>query len=463
MLSRAAILASGPQRIINRRASAIMTASTPAVSGPTTGLFSALRHRPFVWFTLGQTTSFFGDKLHDMALIGLVGATQGRSSALVLSGLALLYCLPFLLLAPIAGVLVDRWNRRQTLVWCDALRAGLVALVPTAATFGVLPVFVLVSAVFLLTMFFNVAKMAIIPGLVPREELHSANALSSLLSRLATLIGIVLGGVIVGWVAWGGLGLTGFAAGFYLDAITFIVSVMTLLRVPISCGEREDLVSRRNPVRLHVVALWKEHWQQTGEFAGTIRDHGTTGFVLISTALLGLVGGCMYVVVVVVMQTRTDWGTAGVGYVLGIMACGIIAGSAIVGVFGRRWPRRDVVVAGLVAIGALLIASGRPFTFPLHGPLSFAGGLALGPLMIAQDTLLHETVPDAMRGRVFAWRDVLLNVSFGLSAAATGAMVTLLEWLGAADPFRPILLVIGPMVVLMAIASAGMARRPETV
>lgn len=447
----------GPER------GALATATVPATP---TGLAApsistVLRRRPFFWFTIGQSTSFFGDKLHGMALIGLIGAAVPDSSAIVLAELALLYCLPFLVITPLAGILVDRWNRKWTLIGCDALRAVLVAATPVAyaLTASLTILLGLVAGVFLLTMLFDVAKMAIIPDLVSEEELLEANTVSGLLARVATLAGIVLGGAIVGWRYWAHLGVTGYTAAFYLDALTFVVSVVTLLALPNRSKSRPVLTPSDGTPHAGSAGKRPRFWLEVREVATLARRETSVLFVLITSALLGLVGGCMYVVVVVVVQTRTAWSTPGVGYVFGIMACGIVAGSIVMSQRGQQIRRHRVITLGFLAIAVLLGASARPFDFAWHGPLSFAGGLVIGPMMIVQDTLLHEVVPDALRGRVFSARDVLLNVGFGLAAAATGLTVTVLSGRGVADPFRPTLLVAAPLVFLVTVAAARLEPR----
>jgi predicted MFS family arabinose efflux permease len=401
--------------------------------------------RPFVWFTLGQSISSFGDKLHDMALVGLIGAIAPSDSPLVLAQLAVVYCLPHLIVTPLAGQWADRWPRVRTLIVCDVARAGVVALMPWAAASRPL-LLALVGAMFVLTITFNVTKLAVVPEVVGNRELLQANAATSLFSRLATLLGIVLGGVIVSASVWARLGWSGYAAGFSVDALTFVISVLTLLRLPTLLRRSRPgaSASAQQPSMLDAVR------RDAREVLTLARQESHVGLALASSALLGLMGGLMYIVLVVVLQTRTSWGTAGIGYVLGLMAVGIVAGSAWVGTAGRTWHRSRIIAIAMGALALLLAAAARPFIFPLHGPLSIAAGLALGPMMIAQDTLLQERSPDAIRGRVFSVRDIVLNVSFGAGAAATGLAVTWLSRSGVADPFRVVLLAAAPCVLLAA-------------
>lgn len=418
---------------------------------------SVFRQRPFLWFTAGQTISFFGDKLHAMALIGLVGTRAPKESPLVLAGLALLYCVPFLVVAPIAGVCVDRWNRRRTLILCDLIRAGVVVAMPlTYAHLGLGALLAMVLAIVVLTLLFNAAKMAIIPDLVPHDALLEANAVSSVLSRVATLAGVVLGGAIVGASVWEHFAWPGFAVGFYLDAFTFMISVSTLVMMPAGPrasgrGPRHSGQYATTPGLPQRFGTWREDVREVFE---VVRRQPMVRFVLAASSLLGAIAGAMYVLLVVLIQTRTPWGTTGVGILLGVVAGGIVAGSAIVARVGRAWPRPHIVIGAFAALSVVILSFAAPFSFASHGPAAFGGGLALGPLMVALDTMLHERVADRLRGRVFSARDIVLNVAFGLSAATIGVTVAYFDR-QALDALGLVI----PVVAALVVSAAGAGHR----
>ncbi len=411
---------------------------------------SVLRQRPFLWFTAGQTISFFGDKLHAMALIGLVGTRAPNESPLVLAGLALLYCVPFLLVAPIAGICVDRWNRRRTLILCDLLRAVVVVAMPlTYSRLGLLPLLAMVLAIVVLTLFFNAAKMAIIPDLVPHDALLEANAVSSVLSRVATLAGVVLGGAIVGARVWEHFAWPGYAVGFYLDAGTFMVSVGTLLLMP-SCPRASATTPR--------LAVRPRSWRDdVREAFGVARLQTMVSFALAASSLLGAIAGAMYVMLVVLLHTRTPWGTTGVGILLGVVAGGIVAGSAMLARAGRDWPKPRIVIGAFAALSLAILSFAAPFDFAIHGPAAFAAGLALGPLMVTLDTMLHEHVAEGLLGRVFSVRDIMLNVAFGLSAAAVGVTLAFFDRQGV-DALHLLI----PLLAGLVLCAAGAGRRWRT-
>jgi len=419
---------------------------------------SVLRIRQFFLFAIGQTISQLGDQLDHMALIGLIGATHaGGSSGPALAQLAIFFTLPVILFGPVVGVLIDRWNKKKTLIVCDFIRAGLVVLIPLAYgwTKNLLSVYILVFFVFLFGLFFNSAKMAIIPDLVARRKLLSANSVNAFIGRFATVIGTVFGGLIVGWYVWEKIGWKGYAVGFYLDGISYAVSVVTLAfviskavkpREPVAAKLSQDMGEALQRVERVFLALF----QDLREVYRLIRRDRKLFYVLASVILLAILGGSVYVLVIVIVQSLMKWGTKGIGFLGGITAGGMILGSFLIGTFGSRWDKRQTILLGFVTIGVIMAAFARSFTFLFLAPLAFLGGMILAPVMISQDTLLHEIVPGEARGRIFSTRELILNTSFAITAVLIGILVTVLPLLGSREPYRVALFVLGALIFLIA-------------
>jgi MFS family permease len=149
-------------------------------------LATVVKRPRFALLVTGQTVSQFGDKLQAMALIALVGAqAQVATSGIELAKLAIVFTLPMIVVGPIAGAFVDRWNKLRTLVLTDAVRGLAVGLMPAAyaMTHGLWSVYVLAGLAFLLGVFHNSAKLALVPDLVAHNELLPANAALSLIGR----------------------------------------------------------------------------------------------------------------------------------------------------------------------------------------------------------------------------------------------------------------------------------------
>lgn len=207
-----------------------MSVPKPAAPG---GIAGVLKRPQFTLLVIGQTVSQLGDRLHNMALFALVEAAAAtETTALEVSKIGVATLIPTAL-APIVGALVDRWNKRVTMIACDLFRAIIVALIPWVyLTLGYIwPVYIVAFFVGLAGVFFNAAKMALIPDLVEHEELLVANAALNTIGRVATVTGLVGGGLLVGWGIWHRFGWEGWQAGFYIDALSYTISVLTLVGI----------------------------------------------------------------------------------------------------------------------------------------------------------------------------------------------------------------------------------------
>ena len=431
-------------------------------SGPPT-LATVLRRPRFLLLVIGQTVSQFGDKLHHMALIALVGAqARAGTGGLELAKLSVVFTAPVVLFGPLAGALVDRWNKRLTMVVCDALRALIVASMPFlyAATGHLWFVYLAAFGVFLLGTFFNSAKMALIPDLVPRGELLPANAALTSVGRVATVVGIVGGGLIMSAPVWSRLGWTNYAAGFYLDAASFLLSVVTLLGIVLLT--RAGSVDQRIPARRDGVRVDRR-------LAGLVHDVKETlsvgmrtpglRFVFISLILLALFASTVYVAMTLSVQTVLGRGTAGVGYLGGLLAAGMVLGSLAVGSLGAHLRREWLIMWGTLVIGLLMVVAGVWFSFRVFVPVALLGGVVLAPVMVAQDTMLHEHAPPASRAVVFSTKDLIVALVFAASAFLVGGGIYLLDLAGVAEPYRLALMLVGGAISLAALAVEVMVIR----
>jgi MFS family permease len=145
---------------------------------------------------VGQLVSLFGDRLHQLALVALVGeATQNGAFAVAMVFVAA--TVPNLVFGPLAGALVDRWDQKRVMITSDLLRAAIVVLIPVAATAGVVLVYPLVFALTTVSMFFRPARTAVIPRIVKDDELVAANSAIWLGDSLADVAGYPMAALFV--------------------------------------------------------------------------------------------------------------------------------------------------------------------------------------------------------------------------------------------------------------------------
>ena len=185
---------------------------------------SILKNKNFFLLWIGQIISQFGDRLTQMALIGLVYA-RTPGSAFALAKAMLFVIVPVFFIGPVAGVYVDRWDRKRTMIFADILRAFLVFLIPVCFVYLKLitPIYILVFLVFSTTRFFLSSKLSILPDLVAERDLLKANSLISTTRIVASIFALVPAGLLVGMV--------GSIKSFYIDSVTYIASAVALAMI----------------------------------------------------------------------------------------------------------------------------------------------------------------------------------------------------------------------------------------
>ena len=158
--------------------------------------------------------SVVGDKINQIAMAMMVYAITG--SMLQMGIMLGLSALPAALFGVIAGVYVDRWDRRATMLWADLARAALVIAIPFVVPFGIYWAYLITFLVSTIALFFVPAKRSVIPDVVPEEQLMAANSLDNASESVSELVGLGLGGALVALIHYQG--------AFAVDAVTFVFS-----------------------------------------------------------------------------------------------------------------------------------------------------------------------------------------------------------------------------------------------
>ncbi len=367
---------------------------------PQGSLLRVLKNGNFLALWIGQIISQFGDRLAQMALIGLyLKQTAGISlshSVPVMRNLFFFSTLPILLFSPLAGVYVDRWSRKKTLIAADLLRAGLILLIPLLAgyTDGMWSIYGVIFLVFTVTCFFSPAKSAIIPNLVKKRELLAANSLSNITRLIAMIGGVTAGGIIVAW--------TGTKMSFYLDSLSFLLSGVAILAIRI----KEDPPREESKDGIRRVA------KELVAGLNFIRKKKRVKFVATSLFILMGASGIGYLLLTVFVTKALNLGTIGLSVLATFLGMGMLAGSLIYGHFGEQIEREKVIVGGTLICGVCaVLLGGSKSLFLLSLGVSIIGFIA-SPIMIAAYTLTQELTPDRIRGRVFSALEVIINSSF---------------------------------------------------
>ena len=342
-----------------------------------------------------------------MALIGLV-YMRFPGSALQLAKIFAFVILPVFLIGPVAGVYVDRWDRRRTLFVCDFLRTCFVLLILLALFLQkpLIFIYVLIFLVFTVGRFFIPARLSIVPELVEKDKLLLANSLVSTAAMIAATFGFGIGGMLVEWLGpQGGFAIN--AAGFFLSgALIFSISHRKVPALKFRQLGKEIVEVIRKSVM-------QEIKDGISYFMGQ-RDVKFTGAIMF---FLGGVLGAAYVMMIVFIQQTLQSGTRDIGLLIMFLGIGLFLGSLAYGRFGRATTHFIKVISfSLVVCGVFLTV----FVLGLlHYPyfffaacLAFISGACVSPVIISCNTLIHNSSQNGMMGRVFTSLEILMHFSF---------------------------------------------------
>ncbi|HUS14243.1 MAG TPA: MFS transporter [Chloroflexia bacterium] len=407
-----------------------------ATDGPVLGTRALLRIRDFRLLWLAQVISDFGDSLTNLALLIFVNQVTGSTAAI--ATMAIVLGVPQVTFGLLAGVYVDRLDRRRIMRGADGLRGLLVLGFVAASLTQQLPLLYLIGFVQAsIGAFFTPARGALLPALVPRGGLMAANGLSQMSRIIAGVAGTAAAGLLVG-------ALGTFWPAFLIDALTFFVSVALVgcirarVATPVSTG-------RGTPRAI---------FTQLGEGLQTIgRSRILLGTLLaLAITMLGL--GAVNVLVVPLILNDLRVPATWFGAVELAQAASMVLSGSLVAVLAARLAPARIVSVGLLLIGALTALIGLSGSIWHLLVILFAVGWVMTPLQAAIATIMQTGVEDRLRGRIGAALSTVVSSASLLSMALAGGFG---EWVGP----RNVFLLAGGVTVLAAILAAAMlgARR----
>ena len=364
-----------------------------------------LRDKNFSLLWVSQIVSNFGDRLNQMALIGLMYARM-PGSTMQLAKLLSFTIIPVFLIGPIAGIYVDRWSRKRTMIFCDILRGLLVLLIPLVIVYSesIVPVYILVFIIFSATRFFLPSKLAIIPDIVHKEKLLLANSLTSTTMMIATIVGFGFGGIIVGRL--------GAKGGFYVDSGTYFISALMVSFVALKLKAHRAHLPKEKLRKL----IKKTVLEDIKEGILYLKGHKDIRMIAMTMFLLMAGVGSIYIIIIVFVQELLGSSTEHLGLLAMFLGAGLFLGSVTYGRFGARLCKRKVINIGLSITGLAIILFSAGLNlwpcFSVAAILSTILGLFASPIVVSSNTLLHEVMASEMRGRIFSFLDVIMHLGF---------------------------------------------------
>lgn len=363
-----------------------------------------LRIRAARLYLVGQAFSMLGDSALLLAAAIWVKELTGSDGA---AGLTFFFVVAPSLLAPLAGVLVDRVRRRGVLLWGNALTG--VALLPLLLVRNAGQVWIIWVVMVLYGVSYTVlgpAQSALLPSIVPDALLADANALLRTVREGLRLVAPLLGA--------GLLTIAGGAAVAALDAATFVIAVGTLLALRV-VERTPDATEREH--RLREVSAGFRH---VAAVPALLR-------MTVATAVVLLVVGFLETAPFAVVAQGLHRPPTFLGVLQGVQGAG-----AVVGGLTAAPVLRTAGESALAAFGMVLLAAGSALLIVPSLPVVLAGSVVIGCslpwLLVGSNTLLQRRTPDRLQGRVFAAVELATSTPQTVSIVVGAALITVVPY-----------------------------------
>lgn len=394
-------------------------------------------NRDFRSLWCGQVVSQLGDWFNAVALYALLYELTGSASAVAL--MMVMQMLPAALVGPGAGVIVDRLDRRRIMIAADLFRGvAALGLLLVRTSSMVWLAYVVMGVMVAAVGFFEPARSASVPMIVPRDRLVTANAISTATWSAMLAIGAGVGGAVAA--------LLGRDAAFVINSLSFFASAAFLWRLKPLCPTGGTAASG---------------WHGLVEGVRYLRTHRSVAWIALVKGGWSIVGGALLLVTVFGDRVFRPGGSgdAGIGILFGARGLGAATGSIFVTWLARRsetsltsWIGPAYLVSGVcyAALGlapTIWVAAATVFGAHVFGSI----------LWVSSNVLLQLSVPDAFRGRVFAAELVALAIVQSAMAAITAQALDRFH-----VPPRPLAIAIGFGLWIPALLWYAVATRSVT-
>ncbi|MBU7042695.1 MAG: MFS transporter [Theionarchaea archaeon] len=371
------------------------------------GYIDVLRNRNFFALWIGQLVSTLGDRFNYMALLALI-LYKMEGSALDVGKLMIFATIPTILFSPIAGVYVDRFDRRKLMIGADIVRATLVIAIPF--TTHIYQIYILTFFISLLSRFFFPARTSILPMLLEKKLLLPANSIIQSTQLFSTIVGPAFGAGLVA--------LIGYRIVFFVDSATFLVSAFTIFLIRMRTVQAPGGTSLRDVYHSMV------------EGFSYIRHSRPVLFIVGVWFGIMLAFGGVNVLYVVFVKDVLGLSIKGIGVLETINGVGMFLGATLVGYVGRKIAHYNLILGGMFVLGVFLSIMALFPVVPISAFSMFIIGLAVSFIQVPTYTKLQIMLPEAITGRIFSNLSALIDTCSLVSIAVLsyGAEIIGVRW-----------------------------------
>lgn len=404
-------------------------------SGAERGLLPVLKNRNFLTLWSGQVFSQLADKVYLVLMIALIASrfqTAGQTISGWVSSLMIAFTIPAVLFGSVAGVFVDHWRKRAVLVSTNLLRGGLVLGLPlllwltqdfkpfAGLPIGFLVVLSITFSVSTLTQFFAPAEQAVIPLIVERKHLLSANSLYTMTMMASVIVGFALGEPLLA------------LADRLLQPIAASLNLGPDLGKELLVGGSYTIAGlllmllKTNEKTVDADESLPDVWQNIRDGLRYLNAQSRVRAAMIHLVILFSIFAALAVLAVRLAEIMPEIKSSQFGFLLAAGGVGMAIGAVLVGQFGQRFSRAQLGLYGSIGMAASLasisvVAHHLLPTLPL---LVILGGCA-AIVGVPMQTAIQEETPEAMRGKVFGLQNNAINIALSLPLALAGIAETI--------------------------------------
>ncbi|NJD60531.1 MAG: hypothetical protein C3F13_00035 [Anaerolineales bacterium] len=375
-----------------------MSTDTASLTGKPKSPFIVFRHKNFTLMWTGQLVSTIGSALTSLAASILV-YQQTNGSALSVGLMLMATAAPSLLVGLIAGVFVDRYDRRKIMIIADLLRAVLVFLIPFLVPYSIVWLYVIVILTSTVGQFFDPAYESVLPEVAPDDELAAANSLMAISTFGSTAVGFAAAGLIARY---------DIAIAFYIDAISFLISAGCILFLRVRKLEILDETS----VKVVFANL------KTGVTYLTKNPALRSIFLLAIPIAVSF--GLANSLLLPFAERALGATTFEYGIQEGLTSVGFVIASLLMVGYFSRWREGQWMVVGLFGMGMAALVYSFLHSVALAIAVQMISGFMNAPYSIARRVLVQRNTAAEMRGRVASAFFVSSNAFFLIGMAASG-------------------------------------------
>ena len=378
-----------------------MSATASSTPAPLS-LREVLKISGFKRLWLAQLVSILGDFLAVFGVINLI-TFKWHGTPLQVTDVMIAFIIPMATVGPLAGVFVDRWNVKRTMIISDLVRAVLIlGLAFVTRLEQIYVIFFLVSTV---SSFFGPSQSVTVRTLVPLNGLMSANALMSQAFYTMRIIAPAAAGLLVYWL--------GYNSCFYLDTASFVFSAAMLSTVAIV-----RMINAKDKTEKTVGSLMKDYT------AGSrfILTHPAISFVMIAMMTAMFVLSCFSPLISVYVRDQLRAGTRAFGLISAMIGVGLIVGTQMVNAIAKGFSKKHVALSGLFGLSFATFVLALFQTAWLAGLSMFGIGFAIAFIVVPAQTLMQQETPQDMLGRVSSSFMAVFSLSQLLGLLLSGAL-----------------------------------------